>query len=710
MLFSVHPAVRLVLSCVFLSALSILSHSCKEDDEEEPAPVITGVSPDRGSAGTEVTITGSNFHTTASGNVVKFNGIAATVSNNTTSTLLVQIPEGATTGPLTVTVNNSRTATFSEFTVLMDPPVMESFDPVIGKTGTTVVITGSDFSSIPANNHVKFNGADAVVTEATSSSLKVTVPTNASTGKVSVTVNGVTTISATDFTVRPHLEKLEPSFGTINSIVTITGSGFVVPATSNIVSFNGSLAEVISGTSTTLSVKVLPGTTTGVVNVTSGGNTTEGPIFRVVIEAIHAGGPGYESGYAVAVDVEGNSYVGGSFQGQVTFGSTVLTATSEDGFLAKYDPEGKLVWVKQVTGQYNERVVDVAVDNQGNIYAAGYISSSDTRFGSLTASSLGTDGFVARLDATGEPKWLKTFGGSGTDMANQIDIDNSSAVFVTGQFFGTMTIGATTLISEGATDVVVAKYNADTGSPHWAKQFGGTSDDNGVSIKVVDDGMYVSGSFFGTFEMAGMAAMASRGELDGFVARLDLSGVAQWVKQIGGANWDNALAVAADETGNCIVGGYFINSATLGTTTLNGIFNEDIFLSKLSSGNGTVMWAKSAGGSDYDNLRSIDVDNSGNIYVTGHYARTATFDNVTIQSASSTDVFVARYAGTGSIDFVKHAGGGESDFGQSVAVDADGIIHVTGSFRAFNVTFGVSELVNAGNDDMFLWKILPGAR
>jgi hypothetical protein len=122
------------------------------------------------------------------------------------------------------------------------------------------------------------------------------------------------------------------------------------------------------------------------------------------------------------------------------------------------------------------------------------------------------------------------------------------------------------------------------------------------------------------------------------------------------------------------------------------------------------MWAKSAGGSDYDNLRSIDVDNSGNIYVTGHYARTATFDNVTIQSASSTDVFVARYAGTGSIDFVKHAGGGESDFGQSVAVDADGIIHVTGSFRAFNVTFGVSELVNAGNDDMFLWKILPGAR
>jgi hypothetical protein len=512
-----------------------------------------------------------------------------------------------------------------------------------------------------------------------------------------------------DFTVMPQVENLEPSIGAVNTIVTITGSGFTTPATSNVVRFNGMPGEVLSGTTQTLSVKVSPGAASGVVTVTSGGNTTEGPVFQVIIEAVHAGGTGYESGYAVAVDPEGNSYVGGSFQGQATFGSTVLTASSEDGFLAKYDSEGKFMWVEQVTGQYNERVNDLTVDNEGNIYITGYFSSSDTGLGSLRASSSGIDGFVARVDASGEPNWLKTFGASNTDVGHSIDIDHSSGVFVTGQFFETISIGTTALTSNGGSDIVVAKYNAATGDPEWGTTFGGTSDDNATSISVSGDGIYLSGSFFGTFEMPGTEAMESSGALDGFVARLDLSGQPEWAKQIGGTNWDNALEVAADANGDCIVGGYFINSVTLGTTTLNGSANEDIFLSKLSSGTGNVVWAKSAGGTDYDNIRSIDVDNAGNIYVTGYYGRTTTFGSITIESSgNSRDVFVARYSGTGNIDFVKHAGGGESDSGQSIAVDAEGIIHVTGAFRAFDVTFGVSELVNVGNDDIFLWKIWPG--
>jgi hypothetical protein len=312
------------------------------------------------------------------------------------------------------------------------------------------------------------------------------------------------------------------------------------------------------------------------------------------------------------------------------------------------------------------------------------------------------------VDPTGEPNWLKTFGDSDTDMGYSVDVDNSGGVFVTGHFFGTILIGTTTLTANGESDMVVAKYNTDTGNPEWAQQFGGTSHDSGDAIAVSDDGIYVTGSFFGTFEMSGMSDLESKGELDGFVAMLDLSGEPQWLKQIGGTNWDNALAVATDANGDCIVGGYFIGSAKIGTSTVNGSGHEDIFLSKLRSGDGSVVWAKSAGGSDYDNISSIDVDDSGNIYVTGHYARNATFDNINIESAdNSTDMFVARYSSAGNADFVKHAGGDESDFGQSIAVDAEGIIHVTGSFRDFDVTFGVTELTNVGSDDAFLWKIWP---
>lgn len=112
-------------SLVMVLALG-LAISCSSDGDDGPtmneepeiqAPTITGISPNSGVVGTEVTITGTNFSTTGSQNEVEFNGTAATVKSASATQLVVDVPEDATTGQVSVTVNG-RTAVGNSFTVV----------------------------------------------------------------------------------------------------------------------------------------------------------------------------------------------------------------------------------------------------------------------------------------------------------------------------------------------------------------------------------------------------------------------------------------------------------------------------------------------------------------------------------------------------------------------------------------------------------------
>ncbi|MEQ9168413.1 MAG: BspA family leucine-rich repeat surface protein [Fulvivirga sp.] len=80
-------------------------------------------------------------------------------------------------------------------------PTITSFSPNSGSIGTSVIITGTNFSTTPANNVVTFNGTPAVVTASTANSITTTVPVGATTGKISVNVDGNTATSTDDFTI-----------------------------------------------------------------------------------------------------------------------------------------------------------------------------------------------------------------------------------------------------------------------------------------------------------------------------------------------------------------------------------------------------------------------------------------------------------------------------------------------------------------------------
>jgi hypothetical protein len=209
--------------------------SCDDKDVYNPgiqAPVITSIESDSAFVSQEVIIYGANFSSFLTGNTVGFNGVNAEIVNTTTLALTVIVPDGIVQGDasVTVTTNDLTSESFPFYVTMPIIPVITSVEPDNGKVGTTVIITGTDFSTTPADNIVTFGGVEAVVTEATATTLTVTVPAGAVTGDVMVmrdaASNGVLfTVTLSSSVIRQIAEDADDAEeGAINGKLTVTSS------------------------------------------------------------------------------------------------------------------------------------------------------------------------------------------------------------------------------------------------------------------------------------------------------------------------------------------------------------------------------------------------------------------------------------------------------------------------------------------------------
>jgi hypothetical protein len=184
------------------------------------APTVTSFTPSTGPAGTTVTITGTEFNSITS---VRFNGVNASFTVNSTTSITATVPSGASTGAITV-VNGSGTGTSgTNFTVTL-PPSISGFSPSSGGVGSSVVITGTNFTGATA---VSFNGtAAASFTVNSSSQITAVVGTGTTTGNIIVVTPSGADTSVTPYTVIADLivSTSATVSGTYNSI-TVTGTG-----------------------------------------------------------------------------------------------------------------------------------------------------------------------------------------------------------------------------------------------------------------------------------------------------------------------------------------------------------------------------------------------------------------------------------------------------------------------------------------------------
>jgi len=161
---------------------------------------LTGFSNSSAAPGTTLTLYGSGFSTTPANNAVSFNGVTATVVSSTANSLTVIVPDGTTSGPITVTDTNGTVQSTSSFNVVTAPnaPTISSFSPQQVAAGTAVTVNGTNFSATPTDDRVFFAGVAGTVLSASTTSLVASVPAGGSSGKITVqTPNGLA-VSSTD--------------------------------------------------------------------------------------------------------------------------------------------------------------------------------------------------------------------------------------------------------------------------------------------------------------------------------------------------------------------------------------------------------------------------------------------------------------------------------------------------------------------------------
>src|SRR2546430_2378114 len=214
-------------------------------------PTISSFTPASGPVVTSVTISGTNFAGTTA---VAFNGVSASFTVNSATSIQATVPAGATTGTIRVTAPGGTATSAGSFTVI-NPLAITSFTPASGPVGTSVTISGTNFTGTTA---VAFNGVNATFTVNSATSIQATVPAGVTTGTIRVTTPGGTATSAGSFTVinPPTITSFTPASGPVGTSVTISGTNFTGTTA---VAFNGASASFTVNSATSIQATVPAG-------------------------------------------------------------------------------------------------------------------------------------------------------------------------------------------------------------------------------------------------------------------------------------------------------------------------------------------------------------------------------------------------------------------------------------------------------------------
>jgi len=347
-----------------------------------------------------------------------------------------------------------------------------------------------------------------------------------------------------------------------------------------------------------------------------------------------AGGFFIDEGIDITIDNLGNIYITGYYTSTATFGNISKSCSgSTDVFIAKYDSNGNCIWVETINGTANEWSYTIKYDKVNNCLYLGGVYALSITFG--TGGTLGListgayEGFLAKINTTGNFIWAKNLGGaSGDQWVSSLDVDNLGNIYVYGRFENKINFGTISLTAPIADtkNLFLVKYDSN-GNDNWAKQ---------IKRSALDS---VIGPYYAT-------------------------------------------EIAIDILGNVFLTGYSYSSLRIDNTdVLQQNSNQGIFIIKLNV-NGNIGWGKMAGGTGYYWGNSIAVDNLGNAYVTGLSNGLMNFSPYILQSGNT--LFIAKCDNTGNWSWLQYGTCGNNINGceikgKSIHVDRFLNIFVTGS-------------------------------
>ena len=254
-------------------------------------------------------------------------------------------------------------------------------------------------------------------------------------------------------------------------------------------------------------------------------------------------------------DVAGNIIIAGTFKKTLTIGGTPLSSNGKtDIYYATFNAQGDFENPTSFGGEGEEQLYDFLISPADTLYFAGSFDKS-FQSGPFDLSPTGkTDGFIIKMDNTGQTTLAQQFGGNYKDALTHIDIDAENNIYLAGEFEHEVTIGNNDYTANRKRDVFLVQLSAD-GNLNWGTTLGGDSYNTVSSLGLGQNGQfYISGSFRGEIG----TKKSQRNSKDAFIAKYQ-GDQRDWITNAGHNNEDN-LTLMVSPTGELLGRGYFSHS------------------------------------------------------------------------------------------------------------------------------------------------------
>lgn len=443
-------------------------------------------------------------------------------------------------------------------------------------------------------------------------------------------------------------------------------------------------------------------------------------VIDPLVYSTYLGGGNHDEGRAIKVGQDGSVFAGGQTR-SANFPTTVGAYDVVHGddffydiFVSKLHADGDaLVYSTFIGGYRSEWLTDMAIDNAGNVFIAGYTATlnDDNPTFPTTAGVFqpnhngGADGIVVKLNNTGTNLLYSTrYGGMQNDWPRAITIDGDGNAYITGETasgenFPT-TAGAYQTVPGGLNEAFVAKINPDATQLIYSTFLGGSRNDGGYGIAVDGDGnAYVAGKGGLGFPTTAGAFQHNKALNQNygnpFVTKINATGTALiYSTHFGGSRDGEATSIAIDQDGNAIIAGKTSNTEQDFPLSAGSFYDQqtnsnlNLFVGKLNANGSDMVFSTFLGESVGANIYDMLIDADGNIAFTGNTQNAdfpVTNDAFQSNNAGQLDAFLAILNTNASqMMYASYLGGAAADAGHAIDSNSDGVFFITGSTSSNN--------------------------
>ncbi len=410
--------------------------------------------------------------------------------------------------------------------------------------------------------------------------------------------------------------------------------------------------------------------------------------------------------YGGSNDDDATSIVQANDGGFMVLGNTRSTdgditgknSIDQDYWLLKLDSDGEKIWDRTYGGSEDEKAANIENTSDGGYIISGYTTSVD---GDVSENAGFHDFWIVKIDGSGDIQWERSWGFEGDDRGFHVIQTSDGGFFAAGELdVGSLEDGEGNDLTDNQDnkasqhslgDYWGIKMDAD-GNKIWRRYFGGSNVDESQDVLETEDGGFL---LIGNSESTDFDISNARGANDFWVVKVSEDGDMQWEKSFGGSESDFTYSVVTTADGNFIIAGD-TRSSDFDVSSFKG--NADVWVVKFNSSNGSIIWEKTFGGTNFDSSRGITKLDNGNYLISGN-SRSSNMD--VASNNGNNDAWSFIIDENGNLEFEISVGGSNIEFSYDAVETSDQKLVIVGSTNSNDIDIDL----NKGGNDLLIYKI-----